>query len=182
MRSETQVLQKTSLIRLVEQQDIKSLARVHVDCWCETYRGIVPEEYLHSLKYRDRQAMWEKLLPRRVRSGATYVVIGEEDDVVGFADCGPAREHEHGISGELYAIYLLKRYQGRGLGLELFESIKRSFAKLGHDSFYLWVLRDNPTKRFYEKVGGKYLKSQPVDIGGVELIEDLYYWELEKHI
>lgn len=177
MRSETEVLQKTSLIREVELKDLKSLARVHVDCWCETYKGIVPDSYLDSLKYTDRQIMWEKLLPRRPEHGATFV-IEESGDIVGFADCGPAREHEHGFSGELYAIYLLKRSQGNGYGKELLESVKTVFKKLGHDSFYLWVLRDNPTKEFYEKSGGVYLKSQPIDIGGTELIEDLYYWEI----
>jgi len=178
MRSETEVLQKTSLIRNVELGDLKSLARVHVDCWCETYSGIVPEAYLDSLKYTDRQVMWEKLLPRRPEHGATFVIEGSEGDIIGFADCGPAREHEHGFSGELYAIYLLSRYQGNGHGRDLIYKVMETFKNLGHDSFYLWVLRDNPTKNFYEKVGGTYLKSQPIDIGGVELIEDLYYWEL----
>lgn len=179
MRSETEVLQKASLIREVELKDIKDLARVHVDCWCETYQGIIPNTYLESLKYTDRQVMWEKLIPRRPELGATFVVEDTNGDVVGFADCGPAREHEHGFAGELYAIYLLKRFQGNGHGKELIEKVKETFKRLGHDSFYLWVLKDNPTKKFYEKAGGIYLKSQPIDIGGKELIEDLFYWELK---
>lgn len=178
MRSEDSKIHSASLIRYATSADVKSLARVHVDSWWETYKNIIPESFLHTLKYTDRQHMWEKLIPRRVEQGCTLIVPDENDDVVGFADIGPAREHEHGLEGEVYAIYLLRRYHGSGIGRRLFELIIEEFKKRRINSFYLWVLKDNPTKGFYEKLGGRYLKSQPIDIGGDEFIEDLYFWEL----
>ena len=166
-------------IREIHNEDIKSLARVHVDCWWETYRNIISESYLQNLKYTDRQEMWEKLIPRRPEDGGTLVVFSEEEnDVVGFCDFGKAREHEHGFGGEVYALYLLRRYQGNGIGRKLLERVKEEFKKRRVDSFYLWVLKDNPTKGFYEKVGGKFLKSQPLEMDECEHIEELFYWDL----
>jgi len=166
-------------IREVSAEDIKSLARVHVDCWWETYRNIISESYLYTLKYTDRQDMWEQLLPRRAEDGGTLVVYSEEeDDIVGFCDFGKAREHEHGFSGEVYALYLLRRYQGKGIGRAIIEQVKLEFKKRRIDSFYLWVLKDNPTRNFYKNVEGIYLKSQPIVMDEKEYIEDLYYWEI----
>jgi GNAT superfamily N-acetyltransferase len=170
---------KTSLIRSVSSDDLKGLARVHVDSWCETYRDIIPKTFLESLKYTDKQEMWERLVPRRPEDGDTLIIYDhEENDVIGFADFGRAREHEHGFPGEIYALYLLKRFHGQGLGRELFEKVKETFREMKIDSFYLWVLEENPTKEFYKKAGGKFLKSQPVEIGGITLVEELYYWKL----
>ena len=41
----------------------------------------------------------------------------------------------------------------------------------------VWVLAKNPYRRFYEKLGGKYLRSQQIDIGGSSYEEIAYGWE-----
>ena len=33
----------------------------------------------------------------------------------------------------------------------------------------LWVLSTNPARGFYEKMGGHYLNTKPIDIGGETL-------------
>lgn len=168
----------TTSIRHVTVSDIKSLARVHVDSWCETYQDIIPKVYLESLKYTDKQSMWEKLIPRRPENGGTLVVLDDEANVIGFCDFGPAREHEHGIKGEIYAIYLLKRFQGKGYGRALINAVKEEFSKRRITDFYLWVLKDNPTKEFYKHLGGEYIKSAAIEVGGTELVEELYLFEI----
>jgi hypothetical protein len=41
----------------------------------------------------------------------------------------------------------------------------------------VWVLRDNaPARRFYERLGGKYVRSQPITIGTTTLEEVSYGW------
>lgn len=180
MGSENLLTCKSPIIRRATLSDIASIARVHVDSWCETYKNIIPQSYLESLKYVDRAQMWAKHIPRKDKKAGTFVVTGSDGDVVGFCDFGPAREHEHGIGGEIYALYLIERYQKQGLGKALFEATINSFVKFGHRSFYLWVLADNKTRDFYLHMGGEYLKSQIVEIGGIHLKEDLIVFHLGK--
>lgn len=180
METENLLPLKDPVIRRATLSDIKSIARVHVDCWCETYHNILPQSYLESLKYNDRAQMWARHLPRKDKKSATYVLTGYDGDVVGFCDFGPAREHEHGIKGEIYAIYILQKFQKKGWGKKLFFVVRSLFLKNKISSFYLWVLSDNENRNFYLHMGGEYLKSQNIEIGGVSLKEDLIHFDLEK--
>jgi hypothetical protein len=41
----------------------------------------------------------------------------------------------------------------------------------------IWVLRDNqPARSFYERLGGVYIRAQPITIGSVTLEEVSYGW------
>ncbi len=40
-------------------EDIKDIAKVHVDSWRTTYRGIVPADYLNSLNYKEFEDKWK---------------------------------------------------------------------------------------------------------------------------
>ncbi len=42
--------------------DAPAIARVHVDTWRTTYRGIVPEDYLATLSYEKRESRWAQML------------------------------------------------------------------------------------------------------------------------
>lgn len=164
-------------IQFAQFNDIKDIARVHVNSWCETYVDIVDKTYLEAQKYTDRERMWEMLIPRKKGHGGTLVIKDSHGEVVGFCDFGPAREHEHGFDSEIYAIYLLKKVQKQGLGRDLLNKTIEVLKLQGFKSMYLWVLKDNPTKLFYERLGGEYLKSTIVNIGGQDLSEDLYFWD-----
>ena len=49
-------------VRTAEPRDADSLARVHVDSWRSTYAGILTDEFLAGLSYRDRESFWEQVL------------------------------------------------------------------------------------------------------------------------
>jgi hypothetical protein len=38
------------------------------------------------------------------------------------------------------------------------------------------VLAQNPSRQFYEALGGKYLYEKPIEIGGANLIKVAYGW------
>ena len=40
----------------------------------------------------------------------------------------------------------------------------------------IWVLKDNPACRFYEKIGGRMMADKTVEIGGKPLLELAYVW------
>jgi hypothetical protein len=41
----------------------------------------------------------------------------------------------------------------------------------------VWVLKENPYYRFYEKLGGQYVGEQSIEIGGKKYIEKAFGWE-----
>jgi hypothetical protein len=50
------------ILRAATTEDIPAIARVHVDTWRSTYSGIIPEEYLANLSYKQRENSWNQIL------------------------------------------------------------------------------------------------------------------------
>jgi ribosomal protein S18 acetylase RimI-like enzyme len=145
-----------------------------VASWRTTYLGLLADEFLTSLSQLGYTERWERV----IGDGATLVVVAEDaGEVVGFASGGRERAGEIGYAGELYAIYLLEGAQRRGLGRELFRAIVDGLRGMDLADVIVWVLRDNHRARgFYERLGGVYVRSQPITIGPSTLEEVSYGW------
>lgn len=96
---------------------------------------------------------------------------------MGYAHAGPERDGDEEYPGELYAIYVLKEYQGSGIGKTLIRAVAERFVKDGISAMVVWVLSDNPSKGFYEKLGGRFLGTKVMEIGGRQLVETAYGWK-----
>lgn len=97
--------------------------------------------------------------------------------MVGFASGGRERAGETGYAGELFAIYLLESSQRRGYGRELVRAVVGGLREMGLEDMIIWVLRDNrPARDFYERIGGVYVRTQPITIGSATLEEVSYGW------
>jgi GNAT superfamily N-acetyltransferase len=159
-------------IREARPADAAAIARVHVDAWHETYRGLVPDGLIDGMRYDEREAMWSEILSGR--AGEQFVFVAELEGVCGFASGGPARSGRPHYSGELYAIYMLKKAQGRGAGRALFELIRARLASKDMKKFLVWVLERNPACGFYEAMGGVRIDSKDERYRGHMLREVAY--------
>jgi ribosomal protein S18 acetylase RimI-like enzyme len=162
-------------IRKAVFSDAAAIARVHVDSWKSTYSGIIPDSYLASLSYDRREKWWREV----IGDDRSFVFVAEVDvpkQIVGFANGGQERLKDPDYSGELWAIYLLEDYRGKGIGQRLVLTLVKELVEQGHDSMLVWVLANNPYRRFYEKLGGKYLCSKRIEIGGSSYEEIAYGW------
>lgn len=164
------------VIRPAEPEDAGGIARVHVLAWQETYRGLVPDVFLDNLSIPRRTERWRRSLVDRTDPYHRTVVADENDQIVGFANCGFPQETDEEFDGELHAIYLLKSAQGQGIGRKLFSEAVKSLLALGSSSMLVWVLRDNPARGFYDRLGGLYVREKLIEIGGEPLIEVAYGW------
>ena len=124
-------------------------AHVQYTAWSETYRGLMPNEYLDS---RTFMACYKSTLEHPQN---TYVALVGET-VVGFIWYSPeARDYTHrtGMS-EINALYVLKKYQHLGIGKALME---KALSMLPHKTAVLYVLQSNtPAIIFYEHMGFKF--------------------------
>ena len=70
--------------------------------------------------------------------------------------------------GEVYAIYVLPEWWGRGAGRLLMAHVVRALAEAGQDDITLWVLEGNQrARRFYEAAGFRLDGArQELDLGG----------------
>jgi ribosomal protein S18 acetylase RimI-like enzyme len=163
------------MVRLATLDDAADIARVHVASWRTTYRGMLPDDFLASLSEEHYTERWKRLIAEG--SSRVQVVDEPKGGIVGFASGGRERAGENTFAGELYAIYVLDSAQRLGHGRELVRAIAGALREMGLPDMIVWVLRDNAAaRRFYERLGGIYVRAQPITIGSATLEEVSYGW------
>lgn len=160
-------------IRQATINDAAGIAKVHVDCWRTTYRGVVSDEYLAQLNDVNRSKIWQSILDKS--TAGIFVAEDDEGYITAFASCGANRQ-ANGFAGELYAIYILKEHQRRGIGKFLFDKVASYL--LGHNmrSMMVCVLKDNSANAFYGKMGGVLVEEKLIPIGKQQLPALIYGW------
>lgn len=48
---------------------------------------------------------------------------------------------------------------------------------VGCRSVLLWVLKDNPSRWFYRRLGGRAVAEQTIIVGGRAVVQTAYLWE-----
>jgi len=163
------------LVRPAEVADAAAIARVHVASWRSTYRGLLPDDFLASLDEVGYTQRWRRI----IEEGADRVYVAADGrEIAGFASGGRERAGETGFGGELYAIYVLREAQARGHGRRLVQAVVSGLRELALTDMIVWVLRENAgARRFYERLGGVYVRAQPITIGSALLQEVSYGWK-----
>ena len=165
-------------IRPANLEDAAPMAKVHVDTWRSAYSGIVPADFLSQLSYQARESWWSDILGQERPATSIFVAATTDGEVVGFASGGPEREGNQTYPGELYAIYLLEKHQGQGVGRGLISAVTHRLLTAGIRSMLVWVLEDNlPACKFYESLGGERVSRKMISFGDVELPEVSYGWK-----
>lgn len=168
------------MIRKAVQSDAAGIAKVHVDCWRTTYKGIMPDSLLDKLSYEDRAEMWKSSISRSEQ--VLYVAEEEEVGIVGFA-CGCKRESaSEPDAGDLQAIYILEEHQGKGIGKELTQQVLKDLGDRGCQPIYVEVLLENNSKHFYEALGATLVQEEQMSIMGQDLDVLIYQWKSYKHL
>lgn len=163
-------------IRKARVEDASAIATVHVAAWRESYRGIVKDDVLDSLSIQRRKEQWVNSLSDETHAYHRAIVAEMDEQVVGFASYGLPQIKDSGFDGELFAIYILKAAHKKGLGRLLVRAVVNGLREMGCHSMMVWVLKENPARGFYERLGGEYLHEKPIEIGSETLMEAAYGW------
>lgn len=138
-------------------KDAYGIEYVAAHSWQETYTGYMPDEYLENriLTIENKIERAQKLLS----STNTYYVAEVNNQVVGILHYKKSINDKYKDYGYLESIYVLKDYQGLGIGKELFKIAVKGLIDLGYKNMYLECLQGNNTINFYKKYGGKVVET-----------------------
>jgi len=164
------------MIRKATPEDAKAIAEVHVESCRETYTDLIPEAVLKWMTdYEGRLKMWMRVLANENHS--SFVALDETEKIVGFVNGGrPNEGAPEGYDAELYTIYMLRCQHGKGLGRKLMAALAKDLHEKGFKALHLWVFPDNPTRFFYEHLGGIVLQDKTFEMAGETLSERAYGW------
>ncbi|MGA3108448.1 MAG: GNAT family N-acetyltransferase [Candidatus Bathyarchaeia archaeon] len=167
----------TICVRKAITSDAPGIAKVHVDTFRTTYHGIYPDEFLSNMSYDRALHIWETthLIPSS--QNAVYVAEDEPRHIVGFAICGPDRDNDLLYKGEVIGLYVLQKMQRRGIGKQLMLAAVQDLKCRSFGSMLVWVLADNPSRRFYEKFGGEHVQTRDIIVGGKSFKKFGYAWK-----
>jgi ribosomal protein S18 acetylase RimI-like enzyme len=138
------------VVRPAEPADVPELARVHVQTWRETYRGVMPDEVLDDPgAVGRREQFWTAVLTDDRYRDRRTAVAEQDGAVVGLALAGPPLDDDATWSAHLYVLYTLASVHGSGAGAALLAAVLDP-----EESVALWVADPNPrAQAFYRKHG-----------------------------
>lgn len=147
--------------------DIPAIARVHLDSWRVTYRGLISESFLQTRSYEQTEERWRDFLATTISD--TYLVHAR-GRTIGILTLGGARDTDVDAArtGEIWGLYLLPEHWRKGIGRQVMSKAERMLKSRGYEVMVLWVLEANdPARRFYEAMGlAVDGASKDVDMGG----------------
>ncbi len=125
------------------------MARVHVDTWRETYRGLMSDAVLDDpalLEWREK--FWTAALTDSRHEKNSVAVASHEETVIGIAMSGPIPDSAEEPQ-QLYVLYAYTAFHGSGVGEALLNAVIDPAAPAS-----LWVADPNPrAQSFYRKNG-----------------------------
>jgi len=173
-------------IRRAKRDDASAIGRVHVETWQSTYAGMLPDSMLVAMSDVRQSAWWSRVLADPGEARGVFVADDEEMGVVGFGSCGPVRDPPESMPegldgrevrvGEVYTLYVEPDFQNRGLGRRLLDALFRQLKADRCDTAVLWMLAENPTRFFYEGLGGERVGERVDTMGGTDVDEIAYAW------
>ncbi|HTC20979.1 MAG TPA: GNAT family N-acetyltransferase [bacterium] len=162
--------------------DIEEVSRAYAEAWRTTYQGLTPDAFVNGMTAGAAAQIFRDSLQPNEYSYFFYVAETAEGRIVGFADGGKERSHPESGLGELYAIYLLREFQGQGAGRKLFEAGVESLLKSGIQRMVAWVLEPSPYRKFYESLDGTLESGRKyLDIAGTKITLVSYRWNDLNH-
>ena len=167
-------------IKEVEKEDLYDYMYVSTYAWNETYKGIMSDEYLDNIK-KNLNANVERLRnnfdqTKKEEPDYKRFILYINNKAAGVFGICKSREENYPLSGELCNLYLLNMYKGLGYGKIMFNKAKEELINLGFKDMIIYCIKENPTNGFYKHMGGEFIYDKKRNIGGKDLIENVYYY------
>jgi ribosomal protein S18 acetylase RimI-like enzyme len=160
-------------IRPARADDARQIARLDVETWRVTYAGILSTPFLVGLSTQRREVGWSAVIDREPRD--VRVAVDAQGRLIGFGSCGRCRG-EPEFAGEVFTLYVAPDWQDQGIGRRLLLALFGRLVDQGCNSVIIWVLRENPGRFFYQRLGGKEVQRKLFVVGGKRIDATGYGW------
>ena len=156
------------------EDDLKAISGIYEKSWKHTYKGMLPGGYLRRIP----EGNWAERI-NHFGSRSMVAVSGEE--YIATVSFGATRVAGYEECGEVFSLYVLPQYTGKGIGRRLMDRAVSELKALGYTKVVLFALDKNTTaRRFYEKYGfsasGDMMKTK---IGHKTVTEVMYKLDIE---
>lgn len=134
-------------------RDAARLGALHSAGWRAAYAGIATQVFLDAFSPGARAAFFQRILP--VTANEHYLIRVDGEDV-GMMALGRSDDVDAGgrPCGELFALYLLPAWWGRGIGAQAMRFALNRLGALGYGDTLLEVVSENERAiRFYRRFG-----------------------------
>jgi|TARA_B100000315_G_scaffold200679_1_gene192936 L-amino acid N-acyltransferase YncA len=166
-------------IRPAKEGDVQAIADVYVETWRSTYAGILPDKVLIEMSPERQMVMWARAIRHADGPAEEKILVLEDDQakVIGVGSAGFNRDRTSTYDGEVYTLYVHPDHQNQGHGEHLLAGLFDLMVAQGYNAAVIWVLSLNPSRFFYEVMGGKRVGEREEKLWGAILSENAYGWE-----
>ena len=166
------------IIKKSTKDDMLDLATLVATVWNETYKGLVPDDYLDNMFKNVEERANRYRENNKVSKDIFEYLLYIEGELSGFMRFGKSETEPD--MGEIYALYVLSKYQKKGFGKILVNFAIKELKKMGYNKMVIACLVGNPTNEFYKHIGGKYYKEGVFK--KLNLKENIYLYEDIKEL
>lgn len=145
-------------VKIVEacEDMCKELSIVKRQVWETTYRGIYPDKKLDNYSYAENEEKFKSYI--NSNNIELYVVMSE-NKIIGYTAVGKSPYSPGSNDIEIVLLYILKEFQGMGIGKKIFNFAKDKIKNKGKKSFVVCCNKYNlPAQDFYKNMGCKMVK------------------------
>ena len=148
------------MIRAANTGDANSIACIISTVWREAYRGVIDEDFLKNRTPEKVKHNLNNVLNNKTEDFYVY----EEDGIVkGFI---AGRINMDKYDSEVTRLYVGLEYQGRNIGTELLEYMKKYYKSRDCKNIIIWTIKNLKNNTFYVKNKGKVEEEKELEIGG----------------
>ncbi len=167
-------------IRNIKKEDIPQVVDIQIRAWRTAYKGIIDDDFLGKMDKEERIKKREKDYTEN-----SFIVAELNNEVVGFCRYIDNIEKIQEIPEadcELRALYVKPELKHNGIGRKMFEYAVNEFRNLGKRKMIIGCLKDNePSKKFYDKIGGRVIKERLIHIGNRDYEEVIFEYDVIKY-
>ena len=163
-------------IRKAVATDATGIAIVRGYTWLTAYKSLMPDSVLAD-RIDTVPANAQRIKGLIENGKSNYAVAVYDDTIIGFVNWGKSRNEDF-AGGEINAFYLLKGYNGKGIGRKLFEYAVAELKKDGYKTMIVNCLDGNPSLEIYKHMGGKVVGVREDDVFGHIIKEHILQFEI----
>jgi ribosomal protein S18 acetylase RimI-like enzyme len=158
-------------VTLATAADADAIALVKATGWRTTYSAWVPEAVL--APFLDVRAQADSIAADLAQP-PNFALIAREGRVLGIATCLLAGRDEPLLD----SLHVLPDARGRGVGSALLDRVAHEVADRGAATLVVDVVEQNVrTRRLYERLGAKYVGTEPAAWAPGVVREAVYRWD-----